>query len=668
MSSRSQNLSRIGAVACRRLGETIAATLAYLAMSLVYLRPVWRLWRDHLAPDLGDPLFNTWVLAWSGRQIRLGLPSPWDANIFYPVKGTLALSDHLFGPAALAQPVAEVTGSHVAAYNVLLLLAFVLCGLATYGVLRGSGLGPLASFFGGAAFTFAPYRVGQLSHLQMLFCPLVPVVLWLFDRLLARPRVGRAVLFLVAYLLHLSAGSYLAYLIHFCLLALILNRAFRTCDRRRWFCCRGLAILLPTAMVASVATILVSLPYIEIAHRLNLRRGPDAWRLYGGHLLALLTPSRFSVYFPSAESLYRHVASNLPKGFWFAEKTLFPGVIVSLMALYGGIHARRTYQRRSPTLSPRRRLALWVSATTAIVLGVAADGFTLGWWTGGHGGLDDSPGAVYVALATALAVTLSFRVVLRRRWGVRSTLDWSGLPVWPRGLAVVGIVAVAGSFPVIFTPAALVLPGLDGMRVPTRIYVFAVFAFAALAAFGAQDLLDRIRRPGFRWLGGVALLLILLVELAPRGLSWHQVPVGDAVPPVYDWLAEHHAEIEAVLELPFLDDVYQTRYMYFSTRHWQPLANGYSGHFPRPYRALRAICCWPVPDSAALARIRAMGVTHMVIHPVWPHRWAHSKFELWQTRVEQGDIPGVYEVYCDESGTRVFQLARRGGPRRVDAH
>jgi hypothetical protein len=59
-----------------------AIVAAYSLVTLIYLRPVWRVGGDHLVPSLDDPLFTLYVLKWSAHQIRLGLPDLWNANLF----------------------------------------------------------------------------------------------------------------------------------------------------------------------------------------------------------------------------------------------------------------------------------------------------------------------------------------------------------------------------------------------------------------------------------------------------------------------------------------------------------------------------------------------------------------------------------------------------------
>ena len=77
----------------------LPALAAYAAYTAYFLRPIWRLFPDHLTPNARDTLFNLYVLKWGAHQAREGFPAFWDANIYFPVRGALALSDHLLGPA-----------------------------------------------------------------------------------------------------------------------------------------------------------------------------------------------------------------------------------------------------------------------------------------------------------------------------------------------------------------------------------------------------------------------------------------------------------------------------------------------------------------------------------------------------------------------------------------
>ena len=70
-----------------------------------------------------------------------------------------------------------------------------------------------------------------------------------------------------------------------------------------------------------------------------------------------------------------------------------------------------------------------------------------------------------------------------------------------------------------------------------------------------------------------------------------------------------------VIEMPFGETDFETRYMFYSTMHWRPLVNGYSGGAPDEYglwaEQLRDVL--DAPDAAWQA-VRNSRATHMVIH------------------------------------------------------
>jgi hypothetical protein len=236
----------------------LAVLLLYTAGVLVYFWPLPRLLGDHLGPDLGDPFFNLYVLKWGAHQIQLGLPGVWDANIFYPTRGALAFSDHLLGPAAELVLFLRAVPNAVAGYNFLFLSSFVASALAVCWVLRRSGLSWTAAVLGGWMYAFSCFRLGQMAHLQILIAQWIPLTLWFWDRLLARRTAKDAALFLLFYLLNLSGGCYLAYMIHVPLLAILLSRA--AAERRELVSPRSLRVLAPVALVAGVAVAAFFLP------------------------------------------------------------------------------------------------------------------------------------------------------------------------------------------------------------------------------------------------------------------------------------------------------------------------------------------------------------------------------------------------------------------------
>jgi len=71
----------------------------------------------------------------------------------------------------------------------------------------------------------------------------------------------------------------------------------------------------------------------------------------------------------------------------------------------------------------------------------------------------------------------------------------------------------------------------------------------------------------------------------------------------------------AIVELPLGEPAFDVRYMLYSTHHWKPLVNGYSGGEPDDYGSLNQSLqdLWIRPERAwkALAATRA---THVIVH------------------------------------------------------
>jgi hypothetical protein len=110
---------------------------------------------------------------------------------------------------------------------------------------------------------------------------------------------------------------------------------------------------------------------------------------------------------------------------------------------------------------------------------------------------------------------------------------------------------------------------------------------------------------------GMAAIALVTVEAvrAPIGLT-----PARPVPSVYHALAlEPRAVVaEYPMHAPFAIAL-NAEYMLYSTRHWKPMVNGYSGFLPASYRDN-----WPrlnaFPEPAALESLVTLGVTHVVVH------------------------------------------------------
>jgi hypothetical protein len=627
------------------------ALLVYSLAALVYLRPIWESYADHLTPDAGDPLFNLYILKWVGHQARTGFAGLWDAPFFFPTRGALALSDHLIGPGlAIAW-----LGNPVAGYNLLLAASFVLSGLAAWWVLQASGRSFAAALLGGAMFAFAPYRWSQLSHVQILLAQGVPLTLWAWDRLLAERTARRAALFLAIYSLHVLGGCYLAYMIHVPLLILLASRW--AAEGRALGSPRSLRVLLPTALAALALVAAIFLPYRTAARSLSLSHGEGEVVRNGAALASYLSPAPQSWYsmLPARALARRSQLERWRQPFVRTENALFPGFLASLLGALGIGAFWRRYRRPAAPLPPRRRAVLLALALLAAALYALGDVYTLGldhdtflgpwlpWATSG----------LWNALGGAFLAALGAWLWLRHRWGA-GALRWREMDPWERGLAISGIACFLLSHPLVYLPLMRVVPGMSGMRVPARFATLVLWSVVFFAARGLDGLLARIskggRRPALRAAALAALAALLAVELAPRPLSWVYVPQESGFPEVYRWLAAQ-PDVGALLDVPLRRNTRETRPMYYSTAGWRPLVNGFSGFVPPSHDELADRIGW-LPDGGGLDLLESLGVTHLVVRTP-----TAAGVREW----ERG-LAGRADLVHEAEGDRVYRL-RKAPPR-----
>jgi hypothetical protein len=316
--------------------------------------------------DLGDPLPQAWQIAWDGHALLTQPLSFFQSNQFWPLNDTLAFSDALIGytPAGMIGSGPEAA---VARYDLLFLFAFALCFFGAYLLARELGAPPWAALVAGAAFAYAPWRLEQGGHLHVISSGGIPIALALLLRGYRRQSGGLILggWAVAAWQLSLgfSLGLPLVYLL--ALLALIAAviwwRAGRPAPTRRVV----ITTLAGGALLAVVGFVL-SRPYLRV-----LDAYPESER--SANLISYYSPPlKAFLAAPETSLIWGPVTAPVRAGIdAVAEKTLFPGLAILLLALVG--LGWRGYPK---TL--RIGLGLAALATAILSLGFAAEG--VGSW------------------------------------------------------------------------------------------------------------------------------------------------------------------------------------------------------------------------------------------------------------------------------------------------
>jgi hypothetical protein len=599
-----------------RATETAAAAALFALVTVVFTWPVAAHIGSVVPSDFGDPLLNSWILAWDTTHFGRGW---WNANIFYPNPLTLGYSEHLAAQALSIAPAYWLTRNPLLCYNLIFLGSFVLSGVGAFLLVRALGLTAPAAFVAGLAYAFTPYRISSLPHIQVLSSGWMPFVLFGFRRYFDRGRARALVLAgMTWFLQNLSCGYYLLFFAP----VVAIYIAWELTVRGWWKNRRVVGGIAIVALVVGTATLPFLFPYLELRRLGFLPRSLAETRKFSADVYGYLTID------PNLR-LWGSLVRAWPR----AEGALFPGFVVTFMAAVGSIAGFRA----ATVLSPKPvRLELIAAAATAEAIVIA---LLLGFTIRLPFLRITSLSRTLVIVSVGATLVLTFSRDARNRFRVWA---WSV----PGVFALITVFAIVMSFgPEIRAMDRRVLdmnlyaffyayvPGFDGLRVPARYGMIVMLAIAVLAAFGLQRLSERVpslyvldRQLGPWWPSALCGVLIAIESFAApipvNGNSTSYVRPGLAAlralqldpPPVYDFIASLPADA-VVAELPLGEPAFDVRYMYYSTRHWRRLVNGYSGGMPPSYEQLDlALQDFRSRPERAWDVLKQHRPTHVVVH------------------------------------------------------
>lgn len=635
------------------------AAVLYLAAAAVWTWPLIPHLSSAIAWDLGDPMLLSWIMGWVNDSVLAlfrgdlaRFAALWDPPIFYPEPLALAFSDHLIPQALMVLPVHALTGNVVLSYNIALLLTFVLSGVGMFLLARELTGSSAAGLLAGAAFAFAPYRVDQLSHLQVLSSEWMPFAIYglrrYFVTLRIRPLIW-AVLALAAACL--SCGYYAFYFPPFVLAYVLFEMRSRGLlrDRRTW--------IRMTAAGTSAAALVVPflVPYLAAREAHGIRRRIDEIQSFSADVYAYATSPAYIRWSADLLDAMRDAGENVT----------FPGVVLVMFTL-GLLAVLVVDGRRRWTLSERPagpRKLLWT------LLALIATGLGAGLWIAITGGrIFEIDGhelrvrnigrlTLYIAVVAAGALAVSSRLREAVRGNAHSVAGAALLMAFAAFMLSLGPrMESRGEF-VGEGPYKLLLliPGVDGLRVPSRMAMVVVFWLSVASAYLA-GWLHRTR--GAAVVAFFALAAVVESRPAPFLIEepFHQ---PDAAPlsmlhrlrasaPVYDALGREPRGV--LVELPWGKPGWDIQFMHLQRRHGWPLVNGYSGHFPESYMRMAIVeTVFEAPDRAWWTLDRS-GATHVIVH-----EWAFRSTERGKRVSQWLRDNGAVEVAATEND-RLFRL------------
>ena len=495
---------------------------------------------DALPADLGDPLLNTWILWWNAQQVPF-TDAYWNAPAFAPMTRALALSETLLGLTWLTTPLQWLGASPVAAYNVLYIAEPVLNGLSAYWLCLVLTSRRDAALIGGLAFAFAPYHATQVSHIQTDATFFMPVALGALHRYWTTSRRRWLALFGFATTLNALVCGYFLLFFSVLLGIVLVWLTIATRDVKKF----GAVAAVLVAMVAAISPVI--LMFRTVRSEYNLVRSVEEMQRNSADATSMFLGSNHLLVWPLA------TAPDKP------ELAAYPGAVIVLLVMAGGIAAWRNRQRvrESPLIVGLLGISIVTIVVSAAFFPRPYKAISLG---------------LYLAIIAVFA-SRRFRTALRS----------ASVPVlYLTALAAATTLALGPVGRVLghrfwYKPPYtlfLGLPGFDAARVPALFAAIGIVCLAVLAAYAFTRVWPSVTRGSLAATAAIGALLVID--------GWVVVPVVAVPAPPPPGL---HAEM--VIELPAYGWVENAQAMYRGMSHGRPVVNGYSGYVPPHFHRLQ---------------------------------------------------------------------------------
>jgi hypothetical protein len=369
----------VRALGRRLIHEYALVTYIGIALAVALTWPTLQYPLHTLPQDLGDPARQAWQIAWSGHILLTDPVKLWQANAFFPQPDSFAFGDSLLGYA----PAGMLGHGPLAAalrYNILFVLAHALLLIGAYALVRQLGAGRTGAAVAAIAFAYAPWRLAQEGHLDIISAGGIPLALamlarghgWSMRRGFRRTHrsVGWAAAgwLVAAWQVSLGFSLGLPFLGVLALILLVLLvrvpiRWLRRPAERPVLGWRLLATDIIGPLIVACVAALIAIPYLRRAG------GPSTATAE----IKFFSPPLRSLLIGPAESRLWGGPHQVPRSSlsWPSEMSLLPGFVLYALALAGLAFSIWTLWQR---------LLLLAGLTVTIILTLGTNFFE-GRWT-----------------------------------------------------------------------------------------------------------------------------------------------------------------------------------------------------------------------------------------------------------------------------------------------
>ncbi len=631
--------------------EIAKALVLFSVLAVAMTWPLASHMTDHLASDLGDPLYHVWLLDWDIHGLKTGFKDFWSGNIFFPHQDTVLYADYLPGLALLAFPLILISGNLILSYNVLFILSFILCALAMYLLVYYLTRVRAAALVAGMAIAFCPFRMSHISHIELLFFSWTIFCFLFLHRFFDKPSCGNLAGIGVFFILQaLSCAYYGVYLSIFVGLFVLYFGYKKGFVKRKDFWIKM------SLLALSCLVILLPLfyPYLRVHEKMMFTRDILEAEHYSAQLQHFLrVPSWNTVW------------GDLLRGGPSAEWQRYPGAVVFLLGALWLVSRRRS--RREELRRERTRFFFWWDILTGIylllLLHVAfSGGFTIKWGETKILSMNRLTNSLII-----LTISLSLRIGLAA-WRARKN-SRPEIPTFRLSqrfflftFVLAWLLAMGPSIKLfdkkILTGPYILLhewiPVFQSLRAPSRFSVMMMIALALMSGWAIAALMEKTRNVSLRKAIPILAGILILIDYASVPFPIETAAGLKKIPEIYSCVKDL-PEGSSLIELPMpqhpvVERGRESLPMYYSTFHRKKIVNGYSGYLPPGYTIIyESMEAFPSDETFRL--LRDLEVEYVLIHT---QGFRAEKGEQMQAMLRA--YPGRLELKAEAGGDFLYRL------------